>query len=338
MVIWFGRSCYDVYRSEFRNMPPEHHYAKIMQHKMKLVKNPNSRTNFTVYEGSQLLELIKIGPGDKIVHYEHVHEPPVLNTLPQCIYEDESCYVVDKPAGVPVHPVKNYFYNTVMSLIYNERPDLEPLYPVHRLDKVTSGVLMFCKDQTTVSLFKQMMRNKSVAKTYLARVSGVFPERTQCDDPIVYIYGARKEVKQFEPAKTVFAKLFYDSITDESVIECHPISGFPHQIRIHLRNLGFPIIQDYLYRDKYTEVFRQRSEVTSEYLDSLYMRSMKQRQSMESMENCKCPECQTTLYKDPSPQSLAIKLHSLRYSLWNEDTNKQWKFETQIPSWAKPSH
>ncbi|VEU21107.1 DEKNAAC102055 [Brettanomyces naardenensis] len=329
---WFDRTCYDVYCSEFRNQPPEHHYAKIVHGQMKLVKNPNSRNHHVVYEGEDLLEKVRIGPGDKIVHFEHVHEPPVLDGVPEIIHEDDQYVVVDKPAGIPVHPVKNYFYNTVLQLVYQMRPDLEPLYPVHRLDRLTSGVLMFGKDRESASRFKRLMKEKKgVEKIYLARVSGDFPMETcSCDDPIVYIYGSRREVKQFDPARTVFTKVFYDPEKDESVLKCRPISGFPHQIRIHLRNLGYPIVRDTLYRHKYTRVFTDRAQVTDEYLSEMYDRSMRERESVA--DDRKCEQCQTTLYRDPDPQTMSIRLHSLSYSLADGET--EWKFETAVPAWA----
>lgn len=331
---WCGRTCYDVYCNEFSNLPPQHYYNEIMTNHMKLVKNPNSRIHSTTFQGKDLLDKVKIGQGDKIIHLEHVHEPPILDTIPTTVYEDENCYVVDKPSGMPVHPVGTYFYNTLLQLIYSLRPDLEPLYPVHRLDKLTSGILIFGKNSTTTSKFKQLMKAKSVEKTYLARVSGDFiPDNVICEDPVVYIYGSRKEVHQFAPAKTIFKKLFYDQTSDQSVLRCNPISGFSHQIRIHLRNLGYPIVQDTLYRTKYSKIFTDRCQVTKDYLDKIYEESMRIRRGCERDNGNRCPECLSVLYTDPKPSSLSIKLHSLRYII-HGNQGENWLFETQKPTWS----
>jgi len=338
---WFGRSCFDVYTSEFKNIPPDHYYQEIVSGRMQLVKNPNSKKHYTIYKGKQLFDDVKIGPGDKILHRDHVHEPPVLDPIPTTIYEDENYIVVNKPAGIPVHPVGVYFYNTIQEILHALRPDIKELYPIHRLDKVTSYVQMFGKNHEATSRFKGLIKNKHVQKTYLALVKGLFAfndkELLVCKDPVVYIYGSRKSVKQFSPATTVFKNICYNKAKDESLVECKPLSGFSHQIRIHLRNLGFPIIDDLLYMDKYSTIFKNSHDVTSQYLNMIYKFSCKQRAGQERDANKKeerCSECGTLLYKDPKLSSLSIKLHSWKYVVVDIQSQKTYKFEARPPQWA----
>lgn len=338
---WFGRSCFEVYSSEFKNLPSDHYYREIMDGRMKLIKNPNSKKYHKIFEGRQLIRDVKIDPGDKIIHREHVHEPPVSANLPETIYEDQNYIVVNKPAGIPVHPVGTYYYNTLQQILYALRPDIKELYPIHRLDKVTSGVQMFGKNHEATSRFKELIKEGYAQKTYLALVKGMFTslgeEPVTCKDPVVYIYGSRKSVNQFSPATTVFKSIVYDKEKDESLVECKPLTGFSHQIRIHLRNLGFPIVDDTLYLNKYSAVFRNRNEVTEEYLNTIYdisrMNRAKEECNAEEQKH-KCSDCGMILYKNPTLESLSIKLHSWKYSMTDILAHKTYEFKTAPPIWA----
>lgn len=321
---WYGRTCLDVFSSEFRNHTSDYYRDLITSGKMKILRNPISRLHRQLIEGDDVLSTLLMHD-DQIIHWEHVHEPPVPEGTPSIIHEDDKYLVVNKPPGVPVHPTSRYYRNSVLQMLYEEKPSWAPLYPVHRLDKLTSGVLIFGKSAPATNEFKHSLRDHTVRKRYLATVKGLFPDQARCDDPIVYIYGAIGTVKQFGPALTEFTRLQYDHSTDSSLVECHPHSGYPHQIRIHLRNLLHPIIDDGLYADKYTERFTSKEQVTSQYLEQIYERSMADRRKMEAG---KCPECHQVLYRDPD--NLSIRLHASRYqvggTVW-EASDPEWKLQ-----------
>ena len=173
------------------------------------------------------------------------------------LFEDEHIAVVDKPAGLVVHPTERIREVTLSDLLVNRYGEL-PSAPgdprpgiVHRLDRDTSGVLVAARTPRAFAALKQAFRDRTVKKTYLALVHGQparaswtvdkslgplpdHPDR-QCIEPAV---GAKVARTDFECV---------ESLGDASVVEAHPTSGRRHQIRVHLAHSGVPILGDVLY-------------------------------------------------------------------------------------------
>ena len=198
---------------------------------------------------------------DKIVHAVTRKETPVLDIPIKVLYEDKDLIAVDKPCSMPVHEGGNYKYNTLMGLLEEEH-GFKGLKCVHRLDKQTSGIVFFARNEKTANEFREAMTTDAVKKEYLARVTGdfriaaggaeavvkkwVFVEDYKrmvhgCEDEEKLTVEQRKTAKE---AETLFRFESYDQVSDTSIIRCFPRTGRTHQIRVHLKSLGCPIAND----------------------------------------------------------------------------------------------
>eukprot|EP00095_Tigriopus_kingsejongensis_P006178 snap_masked-scaffold191_size271209-processed-gene-0.7 protein:Tk06178 transcript:snap_masked-scaffold191_size271209-processed-gene-0.7-mRNA-1 annotation:"AGAP009693-PA" len=147
-----------------------------------------------------------------------------------------------------VHPCGRYRHNTVVFILAKEY-NLKNLRTIHRLDRLTSGLLMFGRNPKKARDMEQQIRNRQVLKEYVCRVEGEFPEGcTECNQPVEvvsYKIGVCKVSPQGKECRTEFERLSFNGST--SVVLCRPFTGRMHQIRVHLQYLGFPVINDPLY-------------------------------------------------------------------------------------------
>ncbi|MEW6429093.1 MAG: RluA family pseudouridine synthase [Thermodesulfobacteriota bacterium] len=180
-------------------------------------------------------------------------EPPVASEI-QVLYEDEVLLVVDKPAPLPVHPHGSYYRHTLWWLLAGSRPDLD-LFPVNRLDRETSGIVLLAKDGKTAARLQLQFAAATVRKGYLAIVEGDFPqtdrlrvEGSMGEDPI----GAVRYRKRLLPAPAAGPPCRTDFSLREkrggrSMLCIRPHTGRQHQIRATLKYLGHPVVGDKLY-------------------------------------------------------------------------------------------
>lgn len=168
-----------------------------------------------------------------------VTEREVLEVL----YEDEALIAVSKPSGELVHPGWARGEPTTMTRLRDALGAW--VYPVHRLDRPTSGVLIMGRDPTSAGALAAAFREGRVDKSYLALVRGAFPEAVDVDHPV------RKAERGDErvPAETRFRRLALCERARCSLVEAHPRTGRLHQIRRHLKHLSHPIVGDVTYGD-----------------------------------------------------------------------------------------
>lgn len=190
--------------------------------------------------------------GEKILLPDESLQIPV-------IYEDKSIIVIDKPAGIPVHPLSFSETGTVANWLIVHYPELEnigfsKLEPgiLHRLDIETSGVLLIAKDNETFNLIRKQFKGKKIKKVYLAVVKGLFNREGWLKMPLYHISSKKmavaKEnarVKKSFPAESHFKILNVKN--NRSLLEIEITTGVTHQIRAHLAYLGFPVEGDTLY-------------------------------------------------------------------------------------------
>ncbi|PNI94344.1 RPUSD2 isoform 2 [Pan troglodytes] len=178
----------------------------------------------------------------------HRHEPPVTAEPIRLLAENEDVVVVDKPSSIPVHPCGRFRHNTVIFILGKEH-QLKELHPLHRLDRLTSGVLMFAKTAAVSERIHEQVRDRQLEKEYVCRVEGEFPtEEVTCKEPILvvsYKVGVCRVDPRGKPCETVFQRLSYNG--QSSVVRCRPLTGRTHQIRVHLQFLGHPILNDPIY-------------------------------------------------------------------------------------------
>lgn len=197
----------------------------------------------------------KINPGDVVTYLCRKREEPEIDANYEIIYEDEHVFAVNKTGNLPIHPSGIYFKNTLISLM-QDRYGLK-LYPIHRLDRETSGIILVGKTSEASRLYQQNLANAS--KEYNAIVFGKFPGNLSVDMPIGYAYDTSKiedfsdKVKkkraafQSAPEKAFTEFISIESNEKYSLIKALPKTGRLHQIRVHLNYAGFPIIGDKLY-------------------------------------------------------------------------------------------
>lgn len=164
------------------------------------------------------------------------------------LYEDEWFVAVNKTGNLPVHPSGRYFNNTLVTIL--EERYGSKVYPVHRLDRETSGVILLAFDGESAGKLSEALAQG--AKEYLALVHGNFPdEELIIDLPLGRDTksAVNKKLKAWpggtQTAKTRFRKVL--TAGDISLVRCFPETGRLHQIRVHLLSTGFPIVGDKLY-------------------------------------------------------------------------------------------
>ena len=202
----------------------------------------------------------RVMPGDPVTvvvpapeEYRVEPEPIPLTIL----YEDGDLLVVDKPAGMVVHPAAGHWHGTLVNAVLHHCPSLEGVGGVHRpgivhrLDKDTSGVILVAKNDRAHRSLQAQFKARQVEKTYLALVHGVVSpgggmveaaisrDRRHRERMAVVPDGmGRPAVTRFEVLRA-FGKV--------TLVACHPLTGRTHQVRVHLAYLGHPIVADTLY-------------------------------------------------------------------------------------------
>ncbi len=160
------------------------------------------------------------------------------------IYEDEWLIVIDKPAGMLVIPTPNKEKNTLTDLLNRELDERRievNAYPCHRLDRETSGLVIYAKGKKMQQAMMEEFRKREVKKTYIAFVHG--RPRKDFDFIKKPIYNRNK--KRDEPAVTRYKVL--ERREDFAVIEAEPITGKTNQIRLHMKGIGHPLVGESVF-------------------------------------------------------------------------------------------
>jgi len=174
------------------------------------------------------------------------------------IYQDRDLVAVNKPSGIKVHR-GSYDARDAPYLLQLVRDQLgQHLYPVHRLDKPTSGVLVFALNPGAARSLSKSFARRQVHKTYLAAVRGYIAEKGEVDYPLDRSANGETFDRSSRPALTRYLRL--DTVelpvavgryatSRYSLVQVMPATGRMHQIRRHMRHLRHPIINDRQYGD-----------------------------------------------------------------------------------------
>lgn len=188
--------------------------------------------------------------------------PPVCAPL-SVVYEDEDLIVINKPAGMPIHPSLNNYTNSLANALawyYQQQGKPFIFRCCNRLDRDTSGLTVVAKHLVSGNILSTMTKKKEVRREYLAVVRGhIAPESGTISAPLTRKEGTIIErVVDFdrgEPAVTHYHLI--QEANGHSLVSLQLETGRTHQIRIHLKHLGFPLVGDYLYNPDMEYISRQ---------------------------------------------------------------------------------
>lgn len=185
---------------------------------------------------------------DEIRHHNPaVIEPSVPDEV-RILDETDEYLAVFKPAPMPMHPGGRYNKNTLTAIL--EEMGFSGLRITHRLDAVTSGVVLFAKNKVFAKSVMEAFTSGNVKKEYVAKVSGIPAEKKKRISSKIrrrhgFVFESGPNLDSGAQGVTEFEVLESDS--NSSIVRCNPITGRTHQIRLHLAEWGYPIIDDPIY-------------------------------------------------------------------------------------------
>jgi 23S rRNA pseudouridine1911/1915/1917 synthase len=207
-----------------------------------------------------------VGAADR-VEVAATNRRAVIEPNPQLaldvIHEDASVIVVNKPGGVPCHPLNADERDTVMNAVVARFPDVatvgeKPLEGglLHRLDNGTSGALLIARNRGTFEKLRDAIRAGRIARRYEALVAGIVEHKTEIDTPIAHHAKNARKMVGGDPSSAYPKRAGRPAITlvepirrvgEFTLLSIAPKTGSRHQIRVHLASLGHPIVGDTLY-------------------------------------------------------------------------------------------
>lgn len=179
----------------------------------------------------------------------------------QIIYEDDILCIVNKPAATIIHPENKQGKNTLCNYVAYYYKHTQQNYPVrflHRLDKDTTGLVMFCKCSLLQPCFDMMISEKRIKKTYLAWIKGHMNQKSlTINQPIGNDRHHQQKMIISRSGKYAMTHIQQLKVKkDYSLVECQIETGRKHQIRVHLNSINHPIIGDELYGNKSSYINR----------------------------------------------------------------------------------
>jgi 23S rRNA pseudouridine1911/1915/1917 synthase len=214
----------------------------------------------------------KVRQGEEIVALLPAEQSAQL--LPEAIpldivYEDKALLVVNKPAGMVVHPAPGHPRGTLVNAVLAHCPELAASDDdrpgiVHRLDRDTSGLILVAKSERTRRALQRQFKERQVHKAYLALLDGhLQPAWGRVEAPVgrdphhrqrmTVLTGGREAATEYHVLEQ-FAHRVGPAAGDYTLIEVQPITGRTHQIRVHFASIGHPVVGDQVYGRRRTSL------------------------------------------------------------------------------------
>ena len=196
--------------------------------------------------------------------YGVLPEPGAIDIL----YEDASLVIVNKPAFLLVHPTGHTLRGTLANFLayhFQQRGEMCTIRPLHRLDRDTSGCVVFAKDSRTQAILERQLQNGTLKRSYLAIVEGIVqPPSGTINAPIgphPTMPNRREIQEQGDQAVTHYRTL--QNFSDVSLLQLTLDTGRTHQIRLHLAHVGHPVVGDHMYGKRSSKIPRQALHAVS---------------------------------------------------------------------------
>lgn len=228
-----------------------HRFNELLNQKKIRVNNQIIIKDLSLKNGDKLMIDLSI--------FQNKPQFPFIETSMNLhiLYEDDYLMVVDKPNNMIIYPdVDNQNELTVAHLVkkyYNEKGLDNGIYHVHRLDRNTTGCLLYAKDVITLAALSKMMEEKQITRHYLALVDGHFKHKKgSIDKPIAKDRHNNKMVctKTGKEAKTIY-EVIKEYSNNTSLVKVNLLTGRTHQIRVHFAAINHPLVNDSLYNPAY---------------------------------------------------------------------------------------
>lgn len=206
-------------------------------------RSPDARTKV---HGGERLEMEAVSaPPDTL---EDAAAEDIALTI---VFEDEALLVIDKPAGLVVHPGSGNWSGTLMNALLHHAPALAGVPRagiVHRLDKDTSGLLVVAKTLVAQTALIRQMQARTVKRRYLALVHGALTRGGEIDAPIARHPTQRTKMAVVESGRAALTRYqLRERLGAATLVECQLETGRTHQIRVHMAHLGHPLVGDPVY-------------------------------------------------------------------------------------------
>ena len=178
------------------------------------------------------------------------------------VYEDEDLLIINKPAGMPIHPSQGNYDNTLANACayyFQQKGEPFTYRCIIRLDRDTTGLLILARHAYSASLLSSMVAKREIHREYLALATGLVPDSGVIEAPIARVDGSTIEREvNFETgefARTHYRRLEYKN--GYSLVSLKLDTGRTHQIRVHMKYIGHPLPGDFLYNPDYSVIRRQ---------------------------------------------------------------------------------
>jgi 23S rRNA pseudouridine1911/1915/1917 synthase len=240
-----GQTVLDYYCQRYRHSTKEEWNDRILSGQILLNDAPTTPTT-------------QLKAGQSLTYHRQPWQEPEVPLTFEVLHEDPDLLIINKPSGLPVMPGGGFLQHTLLWQLKQHYPKDTPT-PIHRLGRGTSGLLLLARSpHARAHLSRQMRegscqssRDRPLQKTYLAIVgSGAIPDEFSIDTPIGKIPHPTLGYLHAATPKGKFAssegRVLQRSAT-QTLVEVTILTGRPHQIRIHLAAIGFPLIGDPLY-------------------------------------------------------------------------------------------
>lgn len=246
--------------SNIHELLKAHGYSSTVIRHLKETENGIQRNGVW----ARVYEPLCSGDTVTILLTEEVSSENIVSTpLPlDIVYEDEDLLVINKPAGMPIHPSQGNYDNTLANACayyFQQKGEPFTYRCINRLDRDTTGLLILARHAYSASLLSSMVAKREIHREYLALATGLVPDSGVIEAPIARVDGSTIEREvNFETgefARTHYRRLEYKN--GYSLVSLKLDTGRTHQIRVHMKYIGHPLPGDFLYNPDYSVIRRQ---------------------------------------------------------------------------------